>query len=152
MPSPRPVRIIEQDTIAALVNAGFVVIGVGGGGVPVIKDESGNLVGIEAVIDKDLASSLLAHEIQADLFLIPTNVEKVALNFQKPEQNWLDHMTLAEAKRYLAEGHFLKGSMAPKIEAVIRYLEQGGKKGLVTSPENIARALDGQTGTHIVPG
>lgn len=151
VPSPMPVRIIEQDTIAALVEAGFVVIGIGGGGVPVIRDDSGNLVGIEAVIDKDLASSLLAHRIGADLFVIPTEVEKVALNFKKPDQRWLDAMTLAEAKKYLAEGHFLKGSMAPKIEAVIRYLEQGGKKALITNPENIVRALEGKTGTHITP-
>lgn len=151
VPSPAPVRIVEQDTIVALVEAGFVVIGIGGGGVPVIQDENGNLVGIEAVIDKDLASSLLAHSIQADLFVIPTEVEKVALSFKKPDQRWLDAMTLAEARQYLAEGHFLKGSMAPKIEAVIQYLEQGGKKALITNPENIVRALEGKTGTHITP-
>lgn len=151
VPSPVPVRIVEQDTIVALVKAGFVVIGIGGGGVPVIEDENGNLVGIEAVIDKDLASSLLARSIQADLLAIPTEVEKVALNYKKPDQRWLDHMTLAEAKQYLAEGHFLKGSMAPKIEAVIQYLEEGGKKALITNPENIVRALEGKTGTYITP-
>jgi carbamate kinase len=151
VPSPAPVRIIEQDTIVALARAGFVVIGIGGGGVPVIEDENGNLVGVEAVIDKDLASSLLARSIHADLFVIPTEVEKVALNFKKPGQKWLDHMTLAEAKQYLTEGHFLKGSMAPKIEAVIQYLEQGGKKALITNPENVMRALEGKTGTHITP-
>lgn len=151
VPSPRPVRIIEQDIIATLVEAGFVVIAVGGGGVPVIEDANGELAGVEAVIDKDKASSSLAHNIEAEMFIIPTQVEKVALDFQQPNQQWLDHMTLAEAKKYLAEGHFLPGSMEPKIEAVIRYLEQGGKKALITTPENIMRALERQTGTYITP-
>jgi carbamate kinase len=151
VPSPLPVQIIEQDIIATLVNEDFVVIAVGGGGVPVIKDEKGDLVGVEAVIDKDKASASLAHNIEADMFIIPTQVEKVALNFQKPDQQWLDHMTLAEANRYLSEGHFLPGSMAPKMEAVISYLEQGGPKALITTPENIMSALEGQTGTYITP-
>ncbi len=149
--SPTPRQIVEQEAILSLVNTGFVVIGVGGGGIPVIKDDQGNLAGVEAVIDKDLASALLASSINADLFLISTEVEKVAINFNKPDQRWLDRMTLAEARRYLAEGHFGKGSMEPKIKAIIGYLERGGKEALVTNPENIARALRGETGTHIMP-
>ena len=151
VPSPCPIRIVEQDAIMTLLEAGFVVIGVGGGGIPVIEDASGDLVGVEVVIDKDFASALLASSIQADLFLISTAVEKVALDFNKPTQRWLDHMTLPEAKQYLAEGHFARGSMAPKINAIINYLEQGGKEALITNPENIARALAGETGTRIVP-
>jgi len=151
VPSPIPIKIIERDAIKCLIEAGFVVIGVGGGGIPVIEDENGNLVGAEAVIDKDYASSLLATALNADLFLISTAVEKVALNYGKPDQVWLDRMTLAEARRYLAEGHFPKGSMGPKIQAIIWYLERGGKEALITNPENIARALRGETGTRIVP-
>ena len=125
---------------------------VGGGGIPVIDEGNGNYIGTAAVIDKDYASSLLAREINAELFVISTAVEKVALNFGKPDQKWVDHMTLAEAKKYLAEGtHFAKGSMAPKIQAIIWYLEAGGKHAIITNPENIGRALRGETGTHIVP-
>ena len=152
VPSPIPVRIVQRDAILALVQAGFVVIGVGGGGIPVVEDEKGNLIGVEAVIDKDFASALLALSIQADLFLISTAIEKVALNFNKPDQRWLDQVTLADAKRYLAEGHFAKGSMEPKVQAIIGYLEDGGKQAIVTTPENIGRALAGETGTHFVQG
>ncbi len=151
VPSPLPQRIIERDAIKHLIDAGFVVIGVGGGGIPVVEDENGDLVGAAAVIDKDYASSLLATSIGADLFLISTAVEKVALNYGKPDQVWLDCMTLADAKRYLAEGHFAKGSMGPKIQAIIWYLEKGGKEALITNPENIMRALRGETGTRVVP-
>ena len=112
-----------------MIDAGVVVITVGGGGIPVVADESGHLRGVAAVIDKDYASSLLATSIKADLFLISTAVEKVALNFGTPEQRWIDHMTLSEARQYLAEGkHFKKGSMAPKIQAIIWFLEQGGER------------------------
>lgn len=151
VPSPRPRRIIERDAIWTLIDAGFVVVAVGGGGIPVIEDEEGNLVGVEAVIDKDYASSLLATSIQADLFLISTAVEKVALNYRKPNQVDLDRMTLAEAREYLAQGHFARGSMGPKIEAIISFLEQGGQQGLITNPENLERALAGETGTWIIP-
>ena len=147
--SPMPKQIVQQDAILSLVNTGFVVIGVGGGGIPVIRDERDNLVGVEAVIDKDLASALLASSINADLFLISTEVEKVAINFNKPDQRWLDRLTLAEARQYLAEGHFGKGSMEPKIRAIVHFLERGGKKALVTNPDHIASALRGETGTHI---
>jgi carbamate kinase len=148
--SPTPVRIIERDAIEALIQKGFTVISVGGGGIPVVEDEHGDLRGVEAVIDKDHASSLLASSIGADLFLISTAVEKVAINYNKPDQRWLDRMTLAEAKGFLAAGHFAKGSMDPKIRAIINYLEQGGKEALVTNPENIERALEGKTGTRVV--
>jgi carbamate kinase len=151
VPSPMPMRIVQQDAILALIKAGFVVIGVGGGGIPVVEDENDDLMGVEAVIDKDFASSLLAAGIEADLFMISTAVEKVALNFNKSDQRWIDRMTLAEAKQYLAEGHFAKGSMEPKIRSIIMYLEQGGKEAIITDPGNIERAIAGETGTHIVP-
>ena len=150
--SPLPKQVVELDTVKALINAGIVVITVGGGGIPVIDKGNGDYVGVAAVIDKDYASSLLAREIKADLLLISTAVEKVAINFGKPDQRWIDKITLAEAKQYLAEGkHFAKGSMAPKIQAIIWYLEAGGKEAIITNPENIGRALKGETGTHIVP-
>ena len=150
VPSPMPQRIIELEAVNSLIEKGFVVIAVGGGGIPVIE-ENGELRGVEAVIDKDFASALLALGINADLFLISTPVEKVALNFGKPNQKWLDRITLVEAKQYHREGHFLPGSMEPKIQAIIHFLEKGGKKALITNPENIERALLGETGTYIIP-
>jgi carbamate kinase len=151
VPSPLPKNIVELESVQLLLNAGVTVITVGGGGIPVIDKGDGQYEGTAAVIDKDFASSLLAQEIGADLFLIATAVEKVAINFGKPEQKWLDKMTLAEAKQYLAEGtHFAKGSMAPKIQAIIWFLENGGSQALITNPENIGRALRGETGTWIV--
>ncbi|MBE2200674.1 MAG: carbamate kinase [Anaerolinea sp.] len=153
--SPIPLEVVEQDAIQTLTNAGNIVIAVGGGGIPVVQNQKGELrelSGVFAVIDKDRASALLAQEIGADLLLISTAVEKVALNFGKPDEQWLDRMTLAEAKQYLAEGkHFAAGSMAPKIEAVVSFLETGGKEALITDPANIARALRGETGTFITP-
>lgn len=150
--SPMPKRVVELDAVKTLIQSGTVVITVGGGGIPVIEEASGIYKGTAAVIDKDFASSLLASNINADMLLISTAVEKVALNFGKPDQKWLDRMTLAEAKAYLAEGtHFAKGSMAPKIQAIIWFLEGGGKQALITNPENIGRALKGETGTWIVP-
>jgi len=153
VPSPLPQEIVEQTTIEAVLKKGIIVITVGGGGIPVIDVGDGEYRGTAAVIDKDFASSLLAREINADLFLIATAVEKVAINYGKPNQQWLDRMTLAEAKKYLAEGtHFAKGSMAPKIQAIIWYLEAGGKHAIITNPENMGRALRGETGTHITRG
>jgi carbamate kinase len=150
--SPLPKEVVEIDTVKALIQAGVVVITVGGGGIPVIDAGDGLYQGTAAVIDKDFASSLLAREIKADLFLISTAVEKVAINFGKPNQQWLDRLTYAEAKQYLSEGtHFAKGSMAPKIQAILWYMEAGGKQALITNPENIGRALRGETGTWIVP-
>jgi len=150
--SPLPKEVIELESVETLIKAGTVVITVGGGGIPVIDRGEGEYAGTAAVIDKDFASSLLARLIKADLLLISTAVEKVALNFGKPDQKWIDRMTLAEAKQYLAEGtHFAKGSMAPKIQAIIWFLEAGGRQALITNPENIGRALKGETGTWIVP-
>lgn len=149
--SPRPLRIVEIDAIRSLMDSGFVVVGVGGGGIPVVADQNGDLKGVAAVIDKDFASAMLAAEIDADLFLISTSVDQVALDFGTPEQRWVDRMSLEEAKAHLAEGrHFASGSMAPKIEAVISFLEAGGKEALITSPANIERALAGETGTRIL--
>jgi carbamate kinase len=149
--SPQPQEIIERAAIDTLIKNGFIVVAVGGGGIPVVSDEAGNLSGVEGVIDKDLASSLLATQLEADLLLISTAVEKVALNFKKPDQRDLDRITLSEAKRYYAEGQFAKGSMGPKVLAVINYLERGGKAALITMPETIGKALVGETGTWIVP-
>jgi carbamate kinase len=151
VPSPEPIRIVEVDAIRSLIQNRFVVISVGGGGIPVVADGKGELTGIAAVIDKDHACSLLASEIGAELFLVTTAVEKVALDFGQPTQRWIDRMTLSEAKEHLAEGtHFLPGSMAPKIEAVVDFLERGGGTAIITDPENVERALAGETGTHIV--
>ena len=151
VPSPIPLRIVEADAINALIDKGFVVIGVGGGGIPVIETPEGNLVGVEAVIDKDFGAAILASMLKADLFLISTAVEKVAINFNKPNQQWLDQMTAAEARQYIAEGHFTKGSMLPKIQAILKYLDNGGKKALITDPAHIKDALNGKTGTWILP-
>lgn len=152
VPSPMPQKILELEAVKLLLQAGLTVITVGGGGIPVIDNGNGEYEGTAAVIDKDFASSLLAQEIGAELFIIATAVEKVAINFGKPEQKWLDTLTLTEAKQYLAEGiHFAKGSMAPKIQAIIWFLENGGKQALITNPENIGRALKGETGTWITP-
>jgi len=139
--SPLPKEIVEIDAIKALISAGVIVISTGGGGIPVIRNAKGDLEGVAAVIDKDFGSSLLANNVGAEVFVISTAVEKVALNFGKPDQKWLDKITLTEAKKYLAEGtHFAKGSMAPKVQAIIRFLEAGGKQALITNPENIGRA------------
>ena len=151
VPSPRPRRIIDLEVIGFLARAGHVVIGLGGGGVPVVADTAGELRGVEAVIDKDLASSLLARQVGADLLLVSTAVEKVALDFNKPSRRWLDRLTVSEAKRYYADNQFDRGSMGPKIEALVEFLEAGGQRGIVTSPTNIGRALAGETGTHMVP-
>jgi carbamate kinase len=149
--SPQPVKIIELDVIKGLLDAGVATIAVGGGGIPVIRNSEGRLEGIAAVIDKDLASALLANQVDADLLLISTAVEKVALDFGKPEQRWIDRMTLAEVKGYLDEGtHFAEGSMAPKMRAVVQFLEAGGKEALITNPTNLERAMAGETGTRIV--
>jgi carbamate kinase len=148
--SPKPVRIVELDAVKTLLAARTVVITVGGGGIPVVADENGELHGVAAVIDNDLAASLLASLIGAELLLISTAVEKVALNFGRPNQGDVDHLSLAQVKQYLAEGtHFAPGSMQPKMEAVVGYLERGGHEAIITNPENMERALAGQTGTRI---
>ena len=149
--SPRPQAIVEKAAIQAMIDACFIVIAAGGGGIPVTRDEQGALHGLEAVIDKDLASSLLASTINADLLLISTAVEKVALNYRKPDQRDLDLLTASEARRYFAEGQFAKGSMGPKVQAALEYLERGGLAALITMPETIEPALAGETGTWILP-
>jgi carbamate kinase len=149
--SPQPQEIIELDIIEALIDLGYIVIACGGGGIPVLRDARGELQGLEAVIDKDFASSLLARDIRAELFVVSTGVEKVAVNFGKPDQRALERIVLADARRYLAEGQFPKGSMGPKIEAIIAFLEGGGGRALITNPPNLGRALSGAAGTHIVP-
>jgi carbamate kinase len=148
--SPLPKRIVELPAIRRLVESGTIVITVGGGGIPVVADDEGQLRGVAAVIDKDLASALLAAKLGADLLLISTAVEKVALYFGTPEQHDVDHLTAAQAREYLQQGtHFAAGSMAPKIQAVLNYLDAGGKEAIVTNPANIERALRGETGTRI---
>jgi carbamate kinase len=149
VPSPAPLRIVQEDIIRSLADGGTTVIGVGGGGIPVVEEKDGTLSGVEAVIDKDLASALLAASIGAELFLISTEVEKICLNFKKPDQIELATLTMAEAEKALAEGQFGKGSMEPKVRAVLGYLAQGGRTAIVTNSENMARALKGETGTRI---
>lgn len=148
--SPQPKEIVEAPAIKDLIEKGFTVIACGGGGIPVIK-EDGQLKGVAAVIDKDFASSLLAGEIGAELLLISTAVEKVAIHFNTPQQKNIDKMTVAEAEQYISEGHFAPGSMLPKVQAAIRFVKGGGKQALITDPPNMARALKGDTGTWIVP-
>jgi carbamate kinase len=149
--SPFPKEIVELPAVRGLIDAGIIIITVGGGGIPVVRKNDGNLRGVPAVIDKDYASALLAQSIDADLFLISTAVEHVYLNFGEENQKPIGEMTVAEAKQYIEEGHFAAGSMLPKIKAIVWFLEESGKKAIVTNPENIARALKGQTGTHILP-
>ncbi|MBM4355520.1 MAG: carbamate kinase [Deltaproteobacteria bacterium] len=144
--SPNPLRIVELDAIKLLVHAGAAVVAVGGGGIPVIEDK-GKLIGTAAVIDKDRASALLALNLEASHFIISTAVEKVSLNFGKPDQKDIDKMTMAEAKQYMADGHFKPGSMKPKIEAAINFLESGGEAVIITSPEKLLDAVHGKTGT-----
>jgi len=148
--SPRPVRIIESEVVKHLVKDGYVVIAAGGGGIPVVADEQGMLRGVAAVIDKDLASAVLAGAIGADLLVISTAVEKVCLDFGKPGERALDVMTAAEARQYMADGHFPPGSMLPKIQACLRFLEGGGREALITCPRKLSAALAGQTGTRVI--
>ena len=150
--SPKPQAIQEINAIRALITNDYIVIAVGGGGIPVLRNATGELRGTYAVIDKDRASSLIAQMLRADLFVISTGVEKVALNFNKPDQVLLDQMTLTEARKYIAEGHFAAGSMLPKIEAAVEFVQMGGPLAVITDPPNLARALRGETGTRVVPG
>ena len=151
VPSPIPIDIIEKDVIRFLVDNGFVVVAAGGGGIPVIRLKDGTLKGIEAVIDKDRASSLLARELDADMFIILTGVEKVYLNFNKPNQKPLDTLSVGEAEKYLKEGHFPPGSMGPKIESAIDFVRKTGRECLITDMRRLKQALEGKTGTRIVP-
>jgi carbamate kinase len=149
--SPTPLAIIEERAIAALLETGVIVVAVGGGGIPVIIDEDGIMHGRAAVIDKDSASSLLAKNLEAEIFLISTAVEKVALNFGKPTETTIDVMTIAQAERYMDEGHFAPGSMQPKIQAGINFLATGGRRVIITQPHLLKQAVEGMTGTHIIP-
>jgi carbamate kinase len=152
--SPIPLQIIEEDAISNLVSTGNIVIAAGGGGIPVVENEAGELrelKGVYAVIDKDRASYLLAKTLEVDLFLISTGVEKVSINFNTPEQQDLDQVTTATLRQYMADGHFAPGSMLPKVEAVVDFVEQTGKTALITNPENLGTAVSGKTGTWIKP-
>ena len=149
--SPEPKQVFEIDAIAAAVNNGWIVIAGGGGGIPVAYNWKGEVEGVAAVIDKDRLSALMAINVQADLFIISTGVERVAINFNKPDQQDLAQMSASEARQYLADGQFPAGSMGPKIESVLRYLDNGGKKAIITNPPNLRRAMRGQTGTLVLP-
>jgi len=149
VPSPIPREIIELDVIKLLVESGYIVVAAGGGGIPVIRNEQGDLEGVEAVIDKDLGSSLLARNLGADTFIISTAIDSVYLDFGKENQRPIRRGTLPEIRRYLAEGHFKPGSMKPKIEAIIQFLENGGEKAIITTPENVLRTVKGEAGTTI---
>lgn len=151
VPSPMPQKIVEVECIKMLVKAGYCLIAVGGGGIPVIEQADGTLKGVEAVIDKDFASSLLATKISADILVISTAVPKVCLNYGKPDEKTLDRVTLKELKQYMQEGHFAPGSMLPKIQAVVYFLEHGGKKAIITNPESLEDATMERTGTHVYP-
>lgn len=151
VPSPRPLSVIESETIKTLVEAGTIVIAVGGGGIPVYIDERGNLEGFDAVIDKDLASAVLAREISSEILIILTSVDRVALDFGEKNQKWLDTLTVSEVEEYMKQGHFPPGSMGPKLEAAIQFIRGGGKQVIITSIENAGRALDGDVGTKILP-
>ncbi len=148
--SPIPIKIIEQEAIETLAKCGFIVVAVGGGGIPVIEDENGDLKGVPAVIDKDRASTLLAKNLKADYLIISTAIEQVYLNFEKEDQRAISKMTLQEAKQYCSEGHFKAGSMLPKIESAIEFLEAGGNEVIITTPELLADAVAGKVGTRIV--
>ncbi len=149
--SPEPLRIVEGDQIRALVEAGFIVIAVGGGGVAVVETSRGHYRGVEAVIDKDRASALLAASLDIPLLVLSTGVERVAIHFRQPDERWVDRMAIDEARQYLEAGEFPKGSMGPKIEAAIRFLERGGQEVLITTPAALERAIAGETGTRILP-
>lgn len=151
VPSPDPVAVVEVEAIKKLVAAGVIVITAGGGGIPVHRAEDGCLRGIDAVVDKDRTSAVLARELGAPLFVIATTVEKVYLNFNKPDQHPLDLVNLPELRSYYAEGHFAAGSMGPKVESIISFLESGGRRAVVTTPGKILAALKGRAGTHFVP-
>lgn len=149
VPSPLPIEIIELEVVELLVQNGYVVVAAGGGGVPVIRNEKGELQGIEAVVDKDLASSLLAKNLGADTLIISTAVDAVYLDFGQKDQKPLGRISLSETKRYMEEGHFKPGSMKPKVEAMIEFVEAWGKRAIITSPENLLRAISGQGGTIV---
>jgi len=149
--SPLPVEIIELDAVKCLMNSGFTVVAVGGGAVPVVKDEAGNFSGVAAVVDKDFAGEKLAEDVDADTLLILTAVEKAYLNFQKPDQKDIDTVSADQADKYIAEGHFAPGSMLPKVEAAVKFARSApGRRGIITTPDKAVEALAGKTGTIVV--
>lgn len=150
VPSPQPLEIVEQDVISELLDEGVIVIACGGGGIPVVAGEGGSLHGVDAVIDKDLASSLLANNVGAQTFSIATEVDNVYINYGTPEEEALSTVDVEELAAHLADGHFAPGSMAPKVEAVIGFLKRGGERAIITTPESLERALDGAAGTHVL--
>ena len=152
VPSPRPLRILNIDTIARMVEGASVVVAAGGGGIPVVRGRDGQWRGIDAVIDKDFASAVLAAELKADLFIILTGVPKVAVDYGKPTQRNLDRMTAEEAQGYFNEGQFPAGSMGPKVEAAIQFVRASGRSVMITDVEHLREALDNQEGTLVVPG
>ena len=152
VPSPWPLDVVEKEVIKTLVEKDTIVIAAGGGGIPVVREKDGTLRGVEAVIDKDRASALLAIELDVDMLIILTGVEKVYLNFGKPDQKPLDVLTIEEARKYLEEGQFPRGSMGPKIEASIKFVEETGREALITDMATLKEALEGKTGTRIVKG
>lgn len=149
VPSPLPLDIAEKEIIKDLLAKGVIVTACGGGGIPVVRNENGLLSGVEAVIDKDRGAALLANEINADELVIATAVDFVCVNFNKPDEKKLEHVTIAELKEYITQNQFAPGSMLPKIEAVIQFIENGGKEAIITSPEKLPLALEGKSGTHI---
>lgn len=149
--SPQPLSVVGAETIKLLVDRGTIVIAVGGGGIPIFKDDNGNFEGVDAVIDKDLATSVLGKEINAEIFMIFTSVDHVALNFGQPDEKPINKMTVSEASKYLAEGQFPAGSMGPKMKAAIDFINNGGREVIITSLDNAGRALDGTAGTRILP-
>ncbi|NTW05966.1 MAG: carbamate kinase [Peptococcaceae bacterium] len=151
VPSPDPIEIIESEAIATLVNNGFIVVADGGGGIPVRRDETGNIVGVDAVIDKDLGGVVLSKVVNADKFVILTDVEKACLNYGKPDQKELGTVTLAEMEKYYNDGHFMKGSMGPKVMACMRFVKDTGKDAIITSLHKVDEAMEGKTGTRITP-
>jgi carbamate kinase len=149
--SPEPLEILETKAIQSLVESGYCVVAAGGGGIPVFRGENGFLKGVDAVVDKDFASGLLASNLKADTLVISTGVPKVYIDYGKPAQKSLDRVTVAELKRWAAEGHFAAGSMLPKVKAVIRFMERGGREAVITNPESLSEAVSGNGGTHVVP-
>lgn len=151
VPSPEPNDVLQLDIIKKVIELGYIVIALGGGGIPVMNRGNGNIEGLEAVIDKDKSSSLLANLLDVDLFLISTEADAAYLNFKKPDQKELRNVTVEELTQYMNEGHFAPGSMKPKIESVLRFIKKGGKKALITNYECLEEAMKGNSGTHIIP-
>jgi carbamate kinase len=149
VPSPRPLDILEKESIAAMLEAGVIVVACGGGGIAVAWDGP-KLIGVEGVIDKDLASCLLAKQVRAHKFIIVTSVDQAAVSFGKPEQKWISNIGVEDARRLLAAGEFPPGSMGPKIEAAIDFIENGGEECIITSTEKVAEAVEGSAGTHLM--